>query len=91
MNITRTASLAALIMSAMISAAQTKTTEPIPYGDFEHWVRRTLRESVVIGGHEKVLYEVGPERTYRGATMPHTAISEALRGTQAMFTPKYRV
>ena len=47
-------------MSAMISAAQTKTTEPIPYGDFEHWVRRTLRESVVIGGHEKVLYEVGP-------------------------------
>lgn len=67
MNITRTASLAALIMSAMISAAQTKTTEPIPYGDFEHWVRRTLRESVVIGGHEKVLYEVGPERNISGS------------------------
>ncbi len=67
MNITRTASLAVLIMSAMISAAQTKTTELIPYGDFEHWVRRTLRESVVIGGHEKVLYEVGPERNISGS------------------------
>lgn len=52
-------------MSTLISTAQTKT-EPIPYGDFEHWVRRTLRESVVIGGHEKVLYEVGPEKNIAG-------------------------
>ena len=65
MKISHTIYVAALLASALTSTAQTKT-EMIPFGDFEHWVRRTIRESVVIGGHEKVLYEVGPEKNIEG-------------------------
>lgn len=65
MKISRILCIAALLASAMTPAAQTRT-EKIPYGDFEHWVRRTIRESAVIGGHEKVLYEVGPDKNIAG-------------------------
>lgn len=52
-------SLAALI-SLIAPGAAAQRVEPIKYGDFEQWVTRNITESVVIGGHQKTLYEVGP-------------------------------
>lgn len=37
--------------------------EPIRYGDMDHWVVRHIKESGVIGGNTKTLYEVGPDES----------------------------
>lgn len=36
---------------------------PLPYGDMDRWVTRKIRESSIIGGDTKLLYEVGPTMT----------------------------
>lgn len=40
--------------------------EPIPFGDFSRWKKRTITESKVIGGKEKTLYEIAPEGSTSG-------------------------
>lgn len=42
--------------------------EPILYGNMDHWVTRRITESTIIGGNEKTLYEIGPDRTLTGNT-----------------------
>lgn len=44
---------------------------PFKYGDFNQWVTRQVKESGVIGGDTKTLYEVGPTQTITGNT-PYT-------------------
>ena len=39
---------------------------PVKFGDFNSWVTRHIKESHVIGGHDKTLYEVGPTTTIDG-------------------------
>ena len=34
--------------------------ETVPFGDFEQWTIREVRESDVVGGKVKTLYDVGP-------------------------------
>ena len=34
--------------------------EPIKFGDFENWVTRVIKESGVIGGETKKVYEIAP-------------------------------
>ena len=48
-----------------IVAAQEKV-EPVLYGNMDHWVVRNIKESGIIGGNEKTLYEIGPSRTIDG-------------------------
>ena len=48
-----------------IAAAQEKV-EPVLYGNMDHWVVRNNKESGIIGGNEKTLYEIGPSRTIDG-------------------------
>lgn len=43
-------------------------TVPIKYGNMDHWVVRHIKESGVIGGNTKTLYEIGPSRTINGNT-----------------------
>lgn len=40
--------------------------EPIKFGDFSQWVTRDVKESAVIGGKTKYLYEIGPTATLTG-------------------------
>lgn len=40
--------------------------EPILYGNMNHWVARNIKESDIIGGNAKTLYEIGPDRTVNG-------------------------
>lgn len=36
----------------------------IKYGDFDEWIVRNIKESAIIGGHTKILYEIGPSATW---------------------------
>lgn len=36
----------------------------IKYGNFDEWIVRNIKESAIIGGHTKTLYEVGPSATW---------------------------
>ncbi len=54
-----------IILVGMMALAQ--QVEKIPYGDFEQWITRNIKESKILGGHEKVVYEIGPEQTIEGS------------------------
>ena len=40
--------------------------ERIPFGDFERWTTRHIKESAIIGGETKAIYVPGPEETIEG-------------------------
>lgn len=42
---------------------QSERIEPIPYGDMDKWLVRVVKESFLIGGATKYLYEVAPGDT----------------------------
>jgi len=44
---------------------------PIKYGNMDHWVVRNIKESGIIGGHQKTVYAVGPSMTING-NVPYT-------------------
>lgn len=54
------------IMLAAAIAATAQHTEPIPFGNFNNWVTRNIKESRVIGGETKQVYAVGPTATIDG-------------------------
>ena len=55
-----------LICSTLIIPADAQHTEYFKYGDFNNWITRQLKESAVIGGEEKNVYEIGPTQTISG-------------------------
>lgn len=57
--------LAAFIASGLAEVSA-QNVERVKYGDFSHWVTRNLKESAVIGGKNKTVYEVGPTTTING-------------------------
>ncbi len=44
----------------------TEREELIPFGDFEQWLTRVIKESGIIGGDTKTLYEIAPEQEIVG-------------------------
>lgn len=56
--------LCLLLSGALTARAQ--RTEPVPFGDFESWTVRHIRESAILGGDVKTLYVVGPDETVDG-------------------------
>lgn len=54
--------LAVLSLSCLVGYGQ-RREEPIAYGDMDRWVVRKVKESGLIGGNTKLLYEVGPTDT----------------------------
>lgn len=46
--------------------ARAQVYETVPFGDFEQWTVRYITESKIVGGQEKILYNVGPTDTIRG-------------------------
>ncbi|MCH5216641.1 MAG: PCMD domain-containing protein [Muribaculaceae bacterium] len=41
--------------------------EKIKFGDMNQWVTREIKESIIIGGNTKKLYEIAPNMEYNGA------------------------
>lgn len=60
-------SLIALLLMVMPVAAQRQ----FKYADFDSWVVRTVKESGIIGGATKTLYEIGPNMAW-GKNTPYT-------------------
>lgn len=52
------------ILGQMIACQMYAGDVLMKYGDFEHWITRTVKESSLLGGHTLHLYEVGPTRTW---------------------------
>lgn len=50
-----------LMLIPQLSEAQAKYsyTEPVPFGDMERWLKRSAKESGIIGGKVRELYEIG--------------------------------
>ena len=38
----------------------------IPFGDMDHWTTRVLKESALLGGHTRYIYEIAPTMTIEG-------------------------
>ena len=56
--------LSALIILGLSSAS---AQELIKYGDFNSWITRNIKESAVLGGNTKTIYEIGPTQTINGS------------------------
>ena len=56
--------LSFLIASGIPLAAQ--RIETVPFGDFERWTTRHIKESAIIGGEVKTIYVLGPQETIDG-------------------------
>ena len=46
--------------------AHAQRFEKVPFGDFEQWTRREIRESGILGGNIRTVYVIGPEETIEG-------------------------
>ena len=64
MKLFRLSTTAVALTLCLIGSAQTLT--PIPYGNFNSWVVREIKESPIIGGKTKTVYAIGPNDTIKG-------------------------
>ncbi len=51
-------------MMAITFTAAYADDESMVYGNFEKWITRTVKESVLVGGKTITLHEIGPEQTW---------------------------
>ena len=72
-----------LLLAALACTVQAQSTEkfvPFKYGNMDQWVVRNIKESAIIGGKTKTLYEIGPNHTINGNT-PYTNMGGSPWGT----------
>ncbi|MDF9829867.1 hypothetical protein M2133_001204 [Parabacteroides sp. PF5-6] len=55
------------IVNCQLSIVNCQTAVPLPFGNMDEWVVRQIKESAVIGGNTKLLYEVAPTDTIVGS------------------------
>lgn len=58
--------LPAFAAAVIAFPASAQKTEAISYGDFDEWVTRNIKESRIIGGKTRQVYEIGPTQTIDG-------------------------
>lgn len=51
--------LTVICLLVALSVNSQERVEPIPFGDFEHWSEKQIKESWLIGGETKTLYKIG--------------------------------
>lgn len=56
----------ALVLGLGIAFGASAEIEPVKYGNFNNWVTRHMKESGIIGGSQKTVYEIGPTQTLNG-------------------------
>ena len=67
MTIMKKLILIAVVAGLTALATQAQKVVPIKYGNMDQWVTRVIKESGVIGGQTKHVYEIGPTQTINGA------------------------
>lgn len=55
--------LAIAVLASSIISASAERFEPIPFGDFNNWLTRNIKESKLLGGKTKAIYEIAPTGT----------------------------
>ena len=55
-----------ILLFSSVSAVAAPTIEPIPFGEFNSWVQRNIKESAIIGGDEKSVWAIGPSQYIDG-------------------------
>lgn len=55
------------LFAAISLGCAAQTIEPIPFGNMNSWVTRNIKESAIIGGNTKQVYEIAPTATIDGA------------------------
>ena len=55
------------IFCSLLSVSMYAQEELVKFGNFDSWITRTIKESVLVGGKTQTLYEVGPKGTFDGA------------------------
>lgn len=58
--------LSAILPFLYGTSIYSQKVEMLPYGNFDSWITREIKESRLIGGHEKQCYAVGPTATIIG-------------------------
>ena len=48
------------VLTAVVFASYALRLEPIKYGNMQNWYTRDIKESAIIGGDTKTLYEIAP-------------------------------
>ncbi len=51
---------------ALFQSVSAQRIEPIPFGDFENWVTREIKESKLLGGQTKLVYAIAPTQYVKG-------------------------
>ena len=59
--------LALFVAFVSLSSCLWAEEELIKFGNFDTWITRTIKESVLVGGKTQTLYEIGPKGTFDGA------------------------
>ena len=55
------------IICSLLSVSMFAQEELVKFGNFDSWITRSIKESVLVGGKTQTLYEVGPKGTFDGA------------------------
>ena len=55
------------IFCSLLSVSMSAQEELVKFGNFDSWITRSIKESVLVGGKTQTLYEVGPKGTFDGA------------------------
>ena len=55
-----------LLLLALCATQAQERIEPVPFGDFEQWTVRYIKESGILGGNTKIQYFPAPTDTLRG-------------------------
>jgi len=59
-----------LLLSAVLPCAA-QQVQLLPFGNFDQWITRNIKESGVIGGKQKTIYAIGPTQTINGQIAYH--------------------
>lgn len=61
-----TGTLSAQQKSVAFAPVAAGEIQKIPYGDFEHWLTRLIKESAIVGGEEKKVYAIADDEVVKG-------------------------
>lgn len=67
MNMYRNKVFFIALCSLMASLGSFAEEELVKFGNFDSWITRSIKESVLVGGKTQTLYEIGPKGSFDGA------------------------
>ena len=67
MNMYRNKVFFIALCSLLASLGAFAEEELVKFGNFDSWITRSIKESVLVGGNTQTLYEIGPNGSFDGA------------------------